>query len=35
MATLIVRQVETGDPPQFQVMRLSDGKTTRPVPIVP
>ncbi|MEI2741524.1 MAG: tetratricopeptide repeat protein [Candidatus Competibacter sp.] len=34
MATLIIRQVETSNPPQFSVMRLKDGKTTPPAPIV-
>ena len=34
MPTLIIRQVETSDPPQFQVVRLKDGKTTSPVAIV-
>ncbi|MBS1221898.1 MAG: hypothetical protein H6R23_1518, partial [Proteobacteria bacterium] len=34
MPTLIIRHVEVSDPPQFQVVRLKDGKTTRPVAIV-
>lgn len=34
MPTLIIRHVEASDPPQFQVMRLKDGKTTFPVAIV-
>lgn len=33
MPTLVVRHVETSDPPQFQVVRLKDGKTTPPVAI--
>ncbi len=34
MPTLIIRHVETSDPPQFQVVRLKDGKTTPPAAIV-
>ncbi|HRC73538.1 MAG TPA: hypothetical protein PK880_13550 [Candidatus Competibacter sp.] len=34
MAALIIRQVEFSNPPQFQVVRLKDGKTTSPVPII-
>jgi hypothetical protein len=34
MPTLIIRHVETSDPPQFQVVRLKDGKTTPPAVIV-
>ena len=34
MPTLIIRQVEASDPPQFQIVRLKDGKTTAPVAIV-
>ncbi|WP_169249057.1 tetratricopeptide repeat protein [Candidatus Competibacter phosphatis] len=34
MPALIIRHVEASDPPQFQVMRLKDGKTTTPAAIV-
>lgn len=34
MSTLIIRHVETSDPPRFQVVRLKDGKTTPPAAIV-
>jgi hypothetical protein len=34
MKTLIVRHVDQSDPAQFQVVRLSDGKTVGPV-VVP
>jgi hypothetical protein len=34
MSPLIIRHVEASDPPQFQVVRLKDGKTTLPVAIV-
>ena len=34
MPTLIIRHVETSDPPQFQVVRLKDGKITPPAAIV-
>lgn len=34
MPALIIRHVEASDPPQFQVVRLKDGKTTAPAAIV-
>ena len=34
MAALIIRHVEFSNPPQFEVVRLQDGKTTAPVAIV-
>lgn len=33
MSTLIIRHVETSDPPLFQVVRLKDGRTAPPVAI--
>jgi hypothetical protein len=33
MNPLIIRHVDASDPPQFQVVRLSDGKTIGPVPV--
>ena len=34
MPALIIRHIEASDPPQFQVVRLKDGKTTAPAAIV-
>ena len=34
MAALMMRHVESSNPPQFLVMRLKDGKTTSPAAIV-
>jgi hypothetical protein len=33
LTTLIIRHLPSTDPPQFQVQRLSDGKTTSPVAV--